>query len=84
MKTCRGFIAGLVRFLVALGPPVAGGGSHGPPAVGDVNCDGTINTLDALAIQQWIAGQSPRQGEGCQPIGCAQVYPDLVTCYLPE
>lgn len=55
-----------------------------PPAVGDVTCDGTINTLDALAIQQWIAGQSPTQGPGCLPIGCAQVYPDLTLCYLPE
>ena len=55
-----------------------------PPAVGDVTCDGTINTLDALAIQQWIAGQSPAQEHGCLPIGCTQVYPDLVACILPE
>ena len=55
-----------------------------PPAVGDVTCDGTINTLDAITIQQWIAGQSPAQVTGCLPIGCAQVYPDLVTCYLPD
>ena len=81
MKTCRGFIAG-VALMLALAGAVAVANSD-PPAVGDVTCDGTINTLDALAIQQWIAGQSPTQGPGCLPIGCAQVYPDLVACILP-
>ena len=82
MKTLRGLIIGALVMLALTGAVAVA--NSDPPAVGDVTCSGTINTLDALAIQQWIAGQSPTQGPGCLPIGCAQVYPDLVMCYLPE
>ena len=74
--------------MLGLAGGLAGATEGGPEPLtypqGDVNCSGTVDTSDALAILRWQAGLAVRQPSGCMPIGCAQVYPDLYVCQLPE
>lgn len=44
------------------------GGSGGGNANGDVNCDESVDVIDALAVLQHEAGFTPNQQPGCPPI----------------
>lgn len=41
----------------------------GPPSVSDVNCDGAVDAIDALAILRYAAGLSVGQQPGCTALG---------------
>jgi len=48
-----------------------------PPSAGDVNCDGSSDAADALAILRYAAGMSVTQNKPCPEIGVSNVAPDI-------
>ncbi len=41
----------------------------GSPLIGDVNCDGVVDSVDALDILRWVAGLPVNLPAGCPAIG---------------
>ena len=61
--TCTDFLVSERNDVATLSPTPA------PRPNGDVNCNGSVDTIDALAIQRKIAGLSVNQQPGCPDMG---------------